>query len=645
MPAASLSGTSEVATDQEQWLVVDQLATAPPDFPELLKELHRNFGLDPYSARQRLLGRGYNLLLRGRRDHLAPLTELLTAHTITARLLVPMRIKTHPAKLQSLRRSAATLILMAADAELMIDNDVHVVAVLADLSGAAIANGVKQLLVRHAYQGAAAAVQKYDEELFCKAIIKGEPVLDLYLLDRQGAVRGAVRALPGEYDPAGLGAERTLSAGLNLLALLALARSRAGRWTLRSDFGLANLPGCHLDTPLDAANRGKNLAALSCFGSLAAQFSGQTMISPISPISPISLLRETDPQRQVPPVAALPPPPDTKRESRRRRLWQRGDTVGVAFVLVTLAIAGMGRGHLFPWFWSHGIGSGAVPALLALILLWRGFAAIRLKRLIENTPVSRIRSLATGMVEVCGRAERCYALVTPVTQVPCIYYRLSRYHRQERNGSWQLSAEQNSGLHPFWLSDATGKVLIDPTSADLRPGCRQEGSGDGFNNAFLGREAHPDSDEKWVEECIPEGETLYVLGFSTPHRVTGDSLHNATAARLRTLKQSPDLRQRFDKNNDGQIDADEWDEARRITADEVAKSHLAGRQQRRKQEEALVIGVSPRRSHPFLIAQSLNEGMLTRALWWRALGFFVFGLVLILWTLRQLFNFLPPTGY
>jgi hypothetical protein len=161
----------------------------------------------------------------------------------------------------------------------------------------------------------------------------------------------------------------------------------------------------------------------------------------------------------------------------------------------------------------------------------------------------------------------------------------------------------------------------------------------------LARESSPDGDEKWEEECIPEGETLYVLGFSAPRRSYGESLHAATVAQLRTLKQSQELRQRFDQNGDGEIDAEEWDEARRVTADEVAKKHLAGREQRRKQEESLLIGAPPRRSLPFFIAQSLTEKAITRALWWRAFVFFLAGLILTIWALRQLFHFLPASGY
>lgn len=660
MPATtfdpSLPPQPENAAGQECWLVVDQQQTPPAELPELLNEIQRKWSLDPYTARQRLHGRGYALLLRGAADQLEPLLSLLTEYSIPARLLTPDYSVPSPLKLQGLRSSAATMTLLAANRELTIDRNIHVVAIFADLSGAVIENGMKQQLVRHAYQGAAAAAATApnDEENLCRAISKAKPVLDLYLLDAVGGVKGAFRALPGRFDPAGLGAAKTLSAGLNLLALIELARSCAGRLTLRSDFGLANLPGCQLDSPLTEANLGKNLAALDRFGRLAVQFSAQNA-DPKPTTSAPAILPGFDALQKSPAAAGsdpappqpapLPPPPERGGESRRRRWWSWEDALGVVAVLIVFAAAGISRARMWPWFRETGLDTGLVPGVLALFLLWRGLAAIQLKRMIENTPVSRIRSLATGMVEVCGRAERCYALVTPVTQIPCIYYRLRRYRREGRDKEWRLSSQSSSGLHPFWVTDDTGKVLVDPLSADLRPGSRQEGIGSGLNNAFFARESSPDGDEKWEEESIPEGEMLYVLGFSTPQSRAGDALHEATTARLREVKASRELRKQFDKNGDGRIDAGEWDEVRQVVADEVAATRLAGRQERRKQEEALVIAAPPRRSLPFLIAQSLSEGEVTTSLWWRALAFLVTGLLLAIWALRQIYHLLPVSGH
>jgi len=669
MTEASIhSSGTPVESVQEHWLIVDQLATPTADFAALLSEIEGRFGVDLYTSRQRLLGRGYSLFLRGSSEKLAPLLELLRTHTIPARLMMPLRPKTHPAKLQSLRHGDKVLTLIADNRELTIDSEVQVVAIFADLSGSVVANGVKQLLVRNAYQGSGAVTaQRYDEEGVCRAISRARPVLDLYLLDAQGQMMGGVRALPGRYDPEGLGAARTLSAGLNLLALIEVARRCAKSLTLRNDFGLANLPGCQLDTPLTDANLGKNLVALSRFGALAAQFVGQgdfaapkgvgapQLLSalPLIPASPslsgrvasateaAAAAKESE---GAEPVRLLPAPLEDRRGAPHSglRFWRYG--IFALFFVGGLIMTQKGQGGRWLWLWQQGVASGLLPALLAAFLLWRGFTAVRLKRRIENTPVSRIRSLATGMVEVFGRTERCYALVTPVTQTPCIYYRLLRYRRDNRKDAWRLTSQHTSGRHPFWLSDATGKVLIDPLAADLRPGYRQEGSGDGLNNAFWGREHQPDGDEKWVEESIPEGEMLYVLGFAAPRRRRGESLQEAIGVRLRDLKQSPELRPRFDKNNDGKIDADEWDEARRVIADEVASSRLQGQKGRRKQEESLVITAPPRRSLPFLIAQTRSEKAVTRTLWWQALALLLAGLMLSLWALQQLLHFLPITG-
>ena len=666
-PTDSATPPATTAAGREHWLVVDQLASPPADFAALLPEIECRFGVDLYTARQRLLGRGYSLFLRGSKEKLTPLLELLRAQAIPARLLAPLLPKAHPAKLQSLRHGDNVLTLIADNSELTIHSEVHVIAVFADLSGNVVANGVKQLLVRNAYQGADAAAQRHDEEALCRAISRARPVLDLYLLDAQGQMTAAVRALPGRYDPEGLGAARTLSAGLNLLALIEIARRFAKSLTLRSDFGLANLPGCQLDTPLTDANLGKNLVSLSRFGALAAQFVGQGGFATPKGDGPPQLLpglpliqdlpslpgrlsqddsaaagvRETE---RIEPSRPLPSPPEERRAAPYPgfRFWLYG--IIALFFFGGWTVVQKGPGGWWPWLWQQGVESGVLPVLLAGFLLWRAFTAVRLKRQIENTPVSRIRSLATGMVEVLGRAERCYALVTPVTQTPCIYYRLLRYRRDNRNDAWRLTSQRTSGLHPFWLSDSTGKVLIDPLAADLRPGHRQEGSGDGLNNAFFGREHQPDNDEKWVEESIPEGEMLYVLGFAAPRRRSGESLHEATGVRLRDLKLSPELHRRFDKNSDGKIDADEWDEARRVIAGEVANSRLQGEQERRKQEESLVIGASPRRSLPFLIAQTINEKAVTRTLWWQALAFLLAGLFLSLWALQQFLHLLPVAG-
>ena len=75
----------------------------------------------------------------------------------------------------------------------------------------------------------------------------------------------------------------------------------------------------------------------------------------------------------------------------------------------------------FQGLFQQAVHSGALALAGAGLAGWYGFLCLRLKRRVENTPTSRIRSLAMGMVEVKGKAIRSYALVSPMTQLPCVF--------------------------------------------------------------------------------------------------------------------------------------------------------------------------------------------------------------------------------
>ena len=52
-----------------------------------------------------------------------------------------------------------------------------------------------------------------------------------------------------------------------------------------------------------------------------------------------------------------------------------------------------------------------------------GFRLLQRRRLILDTPLSKIRSASMGMVEVSGLAVGPYTMVAPITARPCYYYR------------------------------------------------------------------------------------------------------------------------------------------------------------------------------------------------------------------------------
>ena len=52
---------------------------------------------------------------------------------------------------------------------------------------------------------------------------------------------------------------------------------------------------------------------------------------------------------------------------------------------------------------------------------------LRFKRMILNTPLSRIHSASVGLVEVMGTPVGPHVLTAPVTGEPCYYYRVQAW--------------------------------------------------------------------------------------------------------------------------------------------------------------------------------------------------------------------------
>lgn len=100
--------------------------------------------------------------------------------------------------------------------------------------------------------------------------------------------------------------------------------------------------------------------------------------------------------------------------------------------------------------------------------LWfaQGFGALRRKRLIENTPTSRIRSMAMGLVEVNGAVECRSQLAAPFSGRPCVYWQVEIDTRRGKRG-WHTVHRRGSG-QPFYLHDGTAAALVYPSGAECR---------------------------------------------------------------------------------------------------------------------------------------------------------------------------------
>ena len=170
------------------------------------------------------------------------------------------------------------------------------------------------------------------------------------------------------------------------------------------------------------------------------------------------------------------------------------------------------------WFFaSLALLSG--PALFA-----GGFRDFRLKRLIENTPTARIRSMAMGLAEVNGVIE-CRSMVhAPFSGRPCAAWNVD-ISVQGRKHQWSVVHRATSG-QPFFVRDETGVALVYPKGADCRVNFGAEEMCHGLTLpdcyasylATLGPRRHlwRFAMLRFRERVLEEGQRVYVMGTATP---------------------------------------------------------------------------------------------------------------------------------
>lgn len=158
-------------------------------------------------------------------------------------------------------------------------------------------------------------------------------------------------------------------------------------------------------------------------------------------------------------------------------------------------------------------------------LFFYGFRLLQRRRLILDTPFSKIRSASMGMVEVSGQAVGPYTMIAPVTARPCYYYRtvVWEWKQSGKNKTWVKVAGECMHL-PFFVDDNTGRLLVDPRGADLDLHCdfKQEFCDSFFTtkdpapanvHSFLSRHGIVTSNKIKVEEyCIKPKNSLFLLG-------------------------------------------------------------------------------------------------------------------------------------
>jgi hypothetical protein len=291
---------------------------------------------------------------------------------------------------------------------------------------------------------------------------------------------------------------------------------------------------------------------------------------------------------------------------------------------------------------------------LAVAVLAGGAAAlrsIRIARLIEDTPTSRVRSAAQGYVELAGQALPLPETrnLAPLTQRPCVWWRY-RISKKVESGSgknrrqrWQTVASGRSSI-PFLLDDGTGTCIVKPDGAEVvttetttwygaTPWPAAGGPGSRSAAQWLMSSGR---DYRYAEERIYEHEKIYALGDfrSSASNVERDFAAEQAALLSEWKQDQPALLQRFDADADGRIDLAEWEAAR-----EAARRTVIERQLDRPTHENLHALCKPA-GRLFLLA-ALPPGDLAkryrrRALW--SFVGFVVGVYALGWLIQDTFG-------
>src|SRR5262245_4769158 len=175
----------------------------------------------------------------------------------------------------------------------------------------------------------------------------------------------------------------------------------------------------------------------------------------------------------------------------------------IAFIAVLSAIA-ISAGTIF---FTHAL---------------RGF---RTRRLIEDTPRSKIGPMAMGLVEVEAQIANGSDHLAPFSGVPCAYWEIT-VEWLRMPGAWPV-AHCKASVHPFFVRDETGVALVLPKGAEIKGLRRLEETW--FANElpenyerYL-KEHNLGSPRNWersqirfTERRLEEGEGVFLLGTAVP---------------------------------------------------------------------------------------------------------------------------------
>jgi E3 Ubiquitin ligase len=235
------------------------------------------------------------------------------------------------------------------------------------------------------------------------------------------------------------------------------------------------------------------------------------------------------------------------------------------------------------WLWAIGL---LVAALVGFVF---SFITLQRKRVIEDTPTSKIRSAAQGYVELIGIGQLMEGqpIVAPLTGTICTWYdyKIEEHRQSGKNSRW-VTIRSGTSEELFLIKDDTGQSIIDPEGANVTVANK---------DVWHGSEANPTgsplSDNKktsffsglgrhrryrYTEKRLHTDESLYAIGLYKTVGGAGAKLDINEDVRELVREWKSDtasLMEKYDTNNDGVLDLNEWQKVRDTAYNHVVEKH------------------------------------------------------------------------
>lgn len=237
----------------------------------------------------------------------------------------------------------------------------------------------------------------------------------------------------------------------------------------------------------------------------------------------------------------------------------------------------------------------------------RLFIALKRGRLLSGQATAKIRSASQGCVELNGITELMPGppVVSPISGRQCVWFnyiveqKQTYYDGKNQRTRWVVVQRYRSDAL-FYLRDDTGVCVIDPDEADILH-AEKRAWRDKLN-----------AERRYQEWFLTEQQPLYALGwFRSIQTASQQIMREQVSLLLREWKQDfQTLLTRYDKDKDGDISEQEWQQA----VDD-ANAHIRDQQLSQPADAIHVLGKGPH-GKPYIIS-ALPEKRLLRQYQWQ----------------------------